>query len=572
VIIDEFDDLDSSFYSGERGRQFVKTLRSLSEAGITFFFVGSERMEAIFNRHQADLNKWTNIKLDRIDNLLECRALIVNPVATALEFSDQAVDFIVDYCGGNPFYINNFCYQIFERCLQEHRTFIDDNDTEAVRFQLLRALGPTNFAHFWEDNPLLNPEERQKAAAENCVALACISTLGGRFEDQDELLEAQDALSLSAALTASDLEIRGACDRLIARGILSPSQDRTKYYVGLKIFRDWLSENAVSKLVPIWTAYKETQRAIERAEPLRAEVQEIVLDSPGFVISEDDILAVSQRLVYCGRQKDVAELRSWLRQFDDEARIEIAFLLLKRLAEKGFINEGAKSLALGTLGDIIKARRTVIGAKAFKAIRGRLDNLCLSYVDSDLKSGATAARDLKNMLRPGKSGPTAEISTWMRTHLENDPMVVVVDDFAGSGETLAKGMESFRRQIDRKLWAKYSGEGRISVAVMFAFPEAIELVQARCPGVHVVAATILGEEVRALADEANIFESEEDHRFAKDVLLQIGRELYPSAPLGFGDLGALVAFHNTIPNNTLPIFWSNGRAGDREWRPIFPRP
>lgn len=570
VVIDEFDDLDPSFYMGERGRQFVKALRSLSEAGITFFFVGSERMEAIFNRHQADLNKWTNVKLDRIDNQLECRSLIVNPVQAALEFSNQAVDFIVDYCGGNPFYINNFCYQIFERCLQEHRTFVDDNDADAVRHQLLRALGPTNFAHFWEDNPILTPDERRKAAAENCVALACISILGGSFEGWDELVDAQDALSLSAALTASEFELRQACERLTARGILSTSQDGREYSIALKIFREWLSENAVSKLLPTWIAHRESQRAL--AETTKAEAPEVVIDSPGFVIAEDDILAVSQRLVYCGRQKDVAELRAWLRQFDDEARIEIAFLLLKRLTEKGFINEGAKSLALGTVADIIKARRTTVGGGAFKIERGRLDNLCLTYVDSELKSGATVTRDLRNLLRPGRSGSTTEVGTWMRTHVENDPMVAVVDDFAGSGETLRKGLERFRSQTSRELWNKYCAEGRVSVVMMFAFPEAIEHVRTKCPEVHVVAASVLGDELRACSEEANIFENEADLRFAKDIMLQIGRELYPSAPLGFGDLGALVAFHNTIPNNTLPIFWSNGKVGDRQWRPIFPRP
>jgi hypothetical protein len=74
------------------------------------------------------------------------------------------------------------------------------------------------------------------------------------------------------------------------------------------------------------------------------------------------------------------------------------------------------------------------------------------------------------------------------------------------------------------------------------------------------------------SNSAGIFESAADLRFAKDILLQIGRELYPDAPLGFGDLGALVAFHNTVPNNTLPVFWSNSRVGDKQWKPIFPRP
>jgi hypothetical protein len=176
------------------------------------------------------------------------------------------------------------------------------------------------------------------------------------------------------------------------------------------------------------------------------------------------------------------------------------------------------------------------------------------------------------MLRPGKSGQTSEIATWMRTHIEDDPMIVVVDDFAGSGATLAKGMERFRNQIDGALWRRYCDEGRISVVIMFAFPEAIDHVRKKCPGIHVVPANVLGDELRACGEDANIFEGETELRFARDVLLQIGRELYPNAPLGFGDIGGLVAFHNTVPNNTLPIFWSNGRVGDKEWRPIFPRP
>lgn len=51
----------------------------------------------------------------------------------------------------------------------------------------------------------------------------------------------------------------------------------------------------------------------------------------------------------------------------------------------------------------------------------------------------------------------------------------------------------------------------------------------------------------------------------------IGRELYPGSPMGYGDIGALFAFHNAVPNNTLPIFWSNGRVGERAWKPLFPR-
>jgi hypothetical protein len=571
VIIDEFDDLDATFYTGERGKQFVKALRSISEVGLTFFFVGSERMEAIYQRHQADLNKWTNVQLDRIDSRMECKALIANPVATAIEFSQDATDFIIDYCGGNPFYINNFCYQIFDRCLLEHRTFVDINDTNAVRHQLLRSLGPTNFSHFWEDNPILDLEERKKALAENCIALVCIAILGGRYEEVGELLEIQESLPLSLADRATDAELRHACERLLARKILVMiGPERKSFDVSLPIFREWLAENAVAKLLPIWTAYREAQRTAV-AQPVSTSNTDSVLDISGFVIPEDELIAVSQHLVFCGRQKDAAEIRSWLRQFDDDARIEVAFLLLKRLAERGFVNEGTKSLALARLEEMIKARRLELGKKVWKAERGRLDNLCLTYVDSELKSGAATTRDLRNMMRPGKSGPANEIGSWMRSHINDDPMVVIVDDFAGTGATMAKGIDRFRSQVDPSVWRRYIGEERISIFVMFAFKEATEHVREKCAGVQVVAAKMFGDDLRACAGESAIFENEDELRFARDVLLQLGRELYPDAPLGFGDLGALVAFHNSVPNNTLPIFWSNGRVGERAWKPIFPR-
>ena len=106
---------------------------------------------------------------------------------------------------------------------------------------------------------------------------------------------------------------------------------------------------------------------------------------------------------------------------------------------------------------------------------------------------------------------------------------------------------------------------------MFAFPEAAEHVRRECAGIHVVAATVLGDDLRACSLDAAIFDDEDSLRFARQVLLQLGRDLYPAAPLGFGDMGTLVAFHNACPNNTLPIFWSSGVVRERNWKPIFPR-
>lgn len=570
VIIDEFDDLDPAFYTGERGKQFVKALRSVSEVGLTFFFVGSERMEAIYGRHQADLNKWTNIRLDRIDSRADCRALIGEPVAGVIEFAPEAIDFITDFTAGNPFYIHNFCYQVFERCLQEHRTFIDDNDTHAVREQLLRALGATNFAHLWEDNPVLDPAEKRRESAENCIALACVAVLGGRYESIEEVQEIQESLPVAVGDRAAGSDLRRACERLVRRGVLIPQKSGTGFVVGLPIFREWLGENAVPKLLPLWVDHLSAVRR-EHAGAEDPDRQADPVDPGTFPISEDDLLAVAQRLMYCGKQKDVADIRLWLRQFDDDGRIEIAFQLLRRVAERGFINEGMRALGLQKLEEMVNAKRLGIGGGVWQIVRNRRDNLALGYLDSDHKSGATTTRELQKSLRPGKCSSAAEMDAWMRSHLDSDAMVVIADDFAGTGQTLVEGLTKFKARVGEATWQRYVGERRISVYVMFAFPEAMEVARKAFPGIEVVAATLLGDDLRACDEAADIFSDDSERRFAKEIIQQLGRDLSPRAPLGHGDMGALVVFHNTTPNNTLPIFWCSGVVGERPWRALFPR-
>lgn len=134
------------------------------------------------------------------------------------------------------------------------------------------------------------------------------------------------------------------------------------------------------------------------------------------------------------------------------------------------------------------------------------------------------------------------------------------------------GLRTWMEQIeDRNSLSRLLREGRVLCCVLYAFADAVEAVRGSFEEIKFIAANVLGPEVKALDPDAGIFESEEEIKFAKDVLLQFGRELTPQKPLGYGDQAALVVFHNTVPNNTLPIFWSNGRVNERTWQPLFPR-
>ena len=569
IIIDEFDDLNPAFYLGERGKQFVKALRSLSEVGLTFMFVGSERMNTIYHSHSADLNKWINSSLDRIEVEADCEALITEPVAGKIEYERDAVKRIVEYCQGNPFYMHLVAAKVFRHCAQERRTFVGTSDFEYVHRSLVRELGPTNFAHFWQDVPILEPTQKQLSAASNCLFLACVASLGsGGYESLDDLREAQIQLGLEAHERLPLQNLRDVENGLLRRRVLSRQRGNARgIEVELPVFRDWLLENGEADLLPVWRSF---QKEVAARGPVEKPASSVTVESSPFPIDEDELLSVSERLVYLGRQKDVAEVRRWLRQFDDDVRIEVAFALLKRLAESGFVSDGANVNGLAKMEEALNARRQDVGNGAWRMVRRRRNNLYLGHVDSETKSGAVTARELAKRMSPGKCGAVEDLHTWARGHLDDDPILVVVDDFAGTGNTLVKGLDRVWT-LDRTLFSKLADEGRMVCCLQTAFPEAIQQIKRKFPQVQVLPMKTFDDELRAFAPEAGIFEDEDDRKFAEEVMLQIGRQLIPQNPLGFGDMAALVSFHNTIPNNTLPVFWSAGKANGREWKPLLPR-
>jgi hypothetical protein len=569
VIIDEFDDLDPAFYTGERGKLFVKALRSLSEIGLTFFFVGSERMDTIYTKHADDLNKWVNVYLDCIESREDCKQLVVNPVDGLIEYQPECVDFILDYCGGNPFYMHLLCSKIFMRCWQEKRTYVSESDLHNIMHSLIRSLGETNFSHFWTDNPILDEKKNAENSAENCLGLSCISHLGGSFESIDDLFTIQESLSLGISDRLSSRKIGNVIDRLRNRRILYSRESDNKIVISLPIFKDWLTHYTEFRVLTKWREFCQKRVAHEE---IKEAIRFPTAIEPSFPISEDDLLIVSQELLYCGKQKDVTEIRLWLRQFDDDVRIDIAFQLLRRLAERGYVSEGAKLQALSKIEEALYAKRRETGDGVWKVIRGKSDNFCITYVDTEMKSGATTARELMKRLRPGKSGSPNTLSDWMKSHVDKDALILIVDDFAGTGSTIKKGLEKFFSQEGiEDLLDRYLSERRILCYILYSFPRALQKLRESYPGVEFLAIHVFGDEVSALDSESGIFSNEEEIKFAQDVLIQIGRELTPQSPLGFGDMGALVVFHNTVPNNTLPIFWSSGTVNDKPWTPLFPR-
>ncbi len=98
----------------------------------------------------------------------------------------------------------------------------------------------------------------------------------------------------------------------------------------------------------------------------------------------------------------------------------------------------------------------------WRIVRGRHDNLCVSFVDSDTKSGASTAREVSKILRPSKCAGISEVGNWLQDHLSQEAVLLLVDDFAGTGNTLLKGLEVFSSQrSDAAVFRKFYDAGAV---------------------------------------------------------------------------------------------------------------
>jgi hypothetical protein len=386
-----------------------------------------------------------------------------------------------------------------------------------------------------------------------------------------QVLEALGELDLGPNEQLDPTDFRSAIDRLKVRRVLAPVDSTAggELRIQLPILHDWLDNQGEPALTSRWRQFRH-QAQKEAIVSQSASIS--LLGEIDFPIPEDDLLMAAESLVYCGKQKDVAEIKLWLRQFDDEVRIELAFTLLKRLAEKGYVSEGARTIYLGRVEEMIEAKRRDLDGFPWRIFRGRKENLCIAYTDSDEKSGAEVARDLSKRMRPGKLGPLGDLRAWLANRGPSDGVMIVVDDFSATGSTIQSGLKRSLSVINSTPAGRsFLREGRLACYLLYAFPEALDGLRAEFPEVEFNAAFFFGDEVRVLSPESGIFTDEDERKIAIDMLQQIGRELYPQSPFGYGDAGALVCFHDIIPNNSLPIFWSSGNVAEKAWRPLFPR-
>lgn len=593
TILDEFDDFSPHFFHGERGQNFFHTLRSLSERRVVFVLVGSERMPALFRRYQQLLNKFDTLQIDFITDPVDLVSMIKQPVAGYLEYDPDAVSDIASLSSGNPYYVNLICKRILHAMVTARRTYVDSTDVRKVRAELAIDSAPTHWGHLWEDSDLEDPAGRMRREIESAMVL---TGLGRRpaeralhLEQIVEKLEQEWDRKVPA-----DLDVKATIDALVARHVLVAEDTETgrRYNGAVRLFRHWLCENARTGL---FVPYKPRLVAPPVARPDVAQPVAPVVVINEFPLPDEALISVADGLVYGGRHVEAMQCKTWLRQFRDDARIILAFKLLSALKKRWYFDETRVSVLIDRAFDhaVRIARDAGVMAKFVSTSkiapeyhlkadylrrdesRGVIANFFVSYFGESTKSGAEIARAVKKVKRLASAGEINRALSWIEEESDVQSaqrMVFIVDDFVGSGYQVGRWA---REQLmvkakGRRLVEAALRENRIAFIPLVAYQRGLDSIVSEIPALRQEPAHLLDDNDRAFAPDAGVFDSDDERRMAESICRHIGGQLYRDHPLGWAEMQSLVVFSRSVPNSTLPIFWSAGIVDEHPWKPLFP--
>jgi hypothetical protein len=328
------------------------------------------------------------------------------------------------------------------------------------------------------------------------------------------LAERRALRAIGSTQAAPDLSIQQTTNALLARGLVAEQSDGE---IGLyselfsRIIRDQL-------------------------EPPLSISGEVALPSTFLTHHEAEINRVVERW---GALKTVEEIEDWLLNFadDEERSLALRVLLHIRYYDLNRMRRWCKAL-YSRLG-------IILGSPASNAI--------FVTFGGPAKSGEVIARYYYSV---NNVHPKRFVTDRDLIRPRRDGVYVILDDFISSGRQMVR----FWQRLP-PAWK----ECRWLCSALLGYERGIQNVQLNTRMEVLIAETFTDRD-KVFSPYGNVFSQAELER-AKQIFLRYGKRLWPNHPLGYEDGQALVVFHDSVPNNTLPVIWSNKHG----WQPIFGR-
>ena len=554
-VLDEFDEIHPEMYRfGPLAEVFFANLRTLAaRKNLAFILVGGEKMPFIIGAQGDQLNKFVREPLDyfsRADEWNDFVELVTGPLKGSLNWEESALNELFTLTSGHPYYTKLLCAKVFSNAVAQRDTEVISRDIRHALSGRISELDTNAFAHFWKDG--IN-SEREASEVIELKRLRLLVAFGRASRNGKTTKEAV-ALQLGSS-SMQPHEVGPLIDDFCRRDIMKETAGEV--VIQLPIFFRWLQDVGVSKLI-----------SSTLAEDLEAELRKV--NDLAYVSAKEIETLIHGWPLYRGTQITGESVRAWLEQVEQPFEQRLLFTILANLK---FVTVPQIGEALRDAHERAVARITPPRTRESKIEKRR--DLLITYLDGPGKSGASYARAyakendvlLEGVVEPGKA------QRRLSPEHERPNAVVVVDDLAGTGRTVADAIDRLLAELGPQMTTR---EIPLVVILLYATEEAQSKVRARLqahPDVttHLFVCNLLGDANRAFpASGIGFWLDEQTRDRAKALCVRLGSGLYKD-PLGFGSQSLLVAFPDTCPNNNLPILFAS-KSGPTNWRALIERP
>ncbi len=247
-----------------------------------------------------------------------------------------------------------------------------------------------------------------------------------------------------------------------------------------------------------------------------------------------------------GSAKSQDALNLWLDQFNGESR-----LFARKLLENFRWYSADKTF------DLIE--------KLVDDLAGRYDLSKCWFVQAGAlgKSGGAIAYFFRRVAGIGESS-VVSIDSISNVNSTNIDAIIIIDDFIGTGQDALSAISSVQDAL-KKTDTDVDNVPEVVFAAVVGLERGVQSVQSVSDVLTVCAEIVPSYEI-PFEQGSTIFPDARERGRAAELISEIGQQLAPGKPLGYGDSQALIGFFFGTPNNTLPIFWST--AGG--WFPVVP--
>lgn len=557
IAIDEFDEIPQElFLQGNLAETMFANLRALTTTdNLCLILVGGENMPFVMERQGQKLNKFSGVNVTYFSRETEWDdyvELIRRPTNGKIVWHEDAISEIFYEAHGNPYFTKVICGEALSSAVRERDADITSAEVRRAIDNHIGSLDANLFAHLWQDGISKTGQDREPVVLQRSQVLVALARCYRKKlnPDLNNIGDSRGGLQLSQS------EMTAVLKDFVRRGVLSEVDGA--YEPVLPIFKRWLMEVGINRLI-----------ADSVTEELAAEAQRA--EDAAHVGSQEIATLSAKWPTYRGRHVGTDDIRAWLEQVETNKQQRLLFRILQsvRFLSEVEIRQKLKAAHFTT--------RTYMPEYISRSKSDRRKDVVVTYVDGQGKSGqqyASLYADENRISTEAIIGPerfASDLDDYKKEHgLVN--VVVVVDDIAATGRSLFGNVKKML-EVNAAIFNE-SGPALVATCLL-ATREAEQFIR-RGFGklahskIDFRAGELLAD-ATAFVGERGIFDTVDEMEAAKSLTRDLGARIYKDNPLGYGDLGLLIVFPTTVPNNSLPILHSMSKSSSKKWFPLFPR-